>query len=592
MIALLATIALAQDAVSGGDVPDLNAQYFRSTADGQGLLWTDLARRGVHNQFAGRLVGHYTREPLVYQIDGGDKVALVESVTQADLVGAFAYDRFQVGAVLPIYLLSQGDITGNETGLGDLAVDGKVTLVDPTDSVPVGFGIQGRVMLPTATVAAPLGDPGLGWQLAAVADVDVTDRLLLAANAGVRGEPNVALENVTVNDSFDGRLAAHYLVVPDQDIGIAWELASRIGFPGDGAGAGTAMEWLLGGHGRIADSNATLRAGFGTGLTPGLGVPDWRLVIGLGWEPPQERDADGDGLVDDEDGCPTDPEDMDAFEDLDGCPEPDNDQDGVLDVADACVMEPEDRDGFEDENGCPDPDNDQDGILDVRDVCPVDAEDVDGYQDEDGCPDPDVPTTVMVVDPAGKVIELARCTVSGGGFEKEFKGALDVGLVPGFYTVSATATGFAKKEATFEVKEPNQVLELKLEPVVTKVVVSRERIDLKDNVYFDTGKATIQARSHGLLDDAVKILVDYPEIRKLRIEGHTDSRGSADSNLKLSQARAESVRQYFIDKGIDAARLTAIGYGEERPLDPANNAAAWTKNRRVDFFVEEWKDAE
>jgi len=591
MIALLATFALAQDVTNAGEAPDLNAQYFRSTADGMGLLWTDLARRGVHNQFAGRLIGHYTSEPLVYQVDGGDKIVLVDSVTQADLVGAYAYDRLRIGAVVPIYLLSQSQ--GNdETGLGDAALDARVTILDPQDSVPLGFGIQGRLALPTATVDAPLGDPGVGWALSAVADVDVTQRLLFAFNAGVKGAPNTPLENVTLNDSFDGRFAAHYLVAPQQDIGLGAELASRIGFPADGAGAGTALEWLLGGHGRIGDSNATLRAGFGTGITSGLGVPDWRLVVGIGWEPPFERDADADGIVDDDDACPTEPEDMDLFEDADGCPDLDNDQDGVLDVADVCVLEPEDRDGFEDDDGCPDPDNDQDGILDVRDLCPLEAEDVDDYKDDDGCPDLDLPTAVRIVDPDGKVIPLARATVTGGEFSLDFKGETEAGLVAGFYTVKAAANGFAAKESSFEVKDSDQVLELVLERVATKVVVTRDRIDLKDKVFFDTGKASIQKRSFELLDSAVQILVDYPEIRKLRIEGHTDSRGGAELNQTLSQSRAESVRAYFIEKGVDAARLSAVGYGEDRPIDPAKNQAAYTKNRRVDFFVEEWKDTE
>ena len=225
-------------------------------------------------------------------------------------------------------------------------------------------------------------------------------------------------------------------------------------------------------------------------------------------------------------------------------------------------------------------------------MCPLEAEDVDGYKDADGCPDLDLPTTLKVVDAEGQVIPLSRATVSSGDFTQAFKGEVQTGLVAGFYTVSASANGYATKEQSFEVKEADQVVTLVLDAVVTKVTVTRERIDLKDKIFFDTGKASIQARSNSLLDDAVQIMRDYPEIRKLRIEGHTDSRGSAASNQALSQARAASVLAYFVDKGIDAGRLSSIGYGEDRPLDPANNSAAWTKNRRVDFFVEEWVDVE
>ncbi len=133
-------------------------------------------------------------------------------------------------------------------------------------------------------------------------------------------------------------------------------------------------------------------------------------------------DSDHDGIADDVDKCPNEPEDKDGFQDADGCPDPDNDGDGILDAADKCPNDAEDFDGFQDEDGCPDPDNDKDGIPDVKDKCPNQAEDhkppfpndgcpsldddgdgipndkdkcpnekedKDGFQDDDGCPDPD-----------------------------------------------------------------------------------------------------------------------------------------------------------------------------------------------------------
>jgi outer membrane protein OmpA-like peptidoglycan-associated protein len=98
-------------------------------------------------------------------------------------------------------------------------------------------------------------------------------------------------------------------------------------------------------------------------------------------------DRDGDGLHDGVDGCPDDPEDVDGFEDADGCPDPDNDGDGIGDGEDDCPLRPEDFDGFADADGCPDPDNDGDGLLDADDACPTEAEVVNGVDDEDGCPD-------------------------------------------------------------------------------------------------------------------------------------------------------------------------------------------------------------
>ena len=98
-------------------------------------------------------------------------------------------------------------------------------------------------------------------------------------------------------------------------------------------------------------------------------------------------DRDGDGIPDDVDLCPNDPEDKDGFEDVDGCPDYDNDNDGIYDAQDQCPDQPEDRDGFMDMDGCPDEDNDKDGIADVDDACPNNPEVVNGYKDADGCPD-------------------------------------------------------------------------------------------------------------------------------------------------------------------------------------------------------------
>ncbi len=102
-----------------------------------------------------------------------------------------------------------------------------------------------------------------------------------------------------------------------------------------------------------------------------------------------ETDNDGDGVLDAMDKCPLKAEDRDSYEDADGCPESDNDKDGILDEKDKCPNEPEDSDGFEDEDGCPEFDNDKDGILDLADKCPLQSEDRDGFEDGDGCPDMD-----------------------------------------------------------------------------------------------------------------------------------------------------------------------------------------------------------
>ena len=115
---------------------------------------------------------------------------------------------------------------------------------------------------------------------------------------------------------------------------------------------------------------------------------DLEWTIGVSYKPIREpSDRDLDGLIDEVDGCPDEPEDVDSYQDSDGCPDPDNDADGILDGSDECPNDPEDMDGFEDADGCPDPDNDDDGILDGSDECPDEPETANNYQDADGCPD-------------------------------------------------------------------------------------------------------------------------------------------------------------------------------------------------------------
>ncbi|HEX7700757.1 MAG TPA: OmpA family protein [Kofleriaceae bacterium] len=248
-------------------------------------------------------------------------------------------------------------------------------------------------------------------------------------------------------------------------------------------------------------------------------------------------DRDGDGIKDNVDKCPDDPEDKDGFEDEDGCPDLDNDKDGIPDKTDKCPNEPEDKDGFQDEDGCPDPDNDGDGLFDKVDQCPNDAEDKDGFQDDDGCPDPD--------------------NDKDGFLDKDDKCPNEPGVAP---------DGCPRK--------------------YNLVVVTEKKIELKQTVFFDFSKASIKSVSFALLNDVAQAMADNPKI-KVEIGGHTDSVGNDAFNLKLSQLRAESVRTYLIKRGIDSNRMVPKGYGENVPIADNRTEAGRSQNRRVEFVITE-----
>ena len=181
-------------------------------------------------------------------------------------------------------------------------------------------------------------------------------------------------------------------------------------------------------------------------------------------------------------------------------------------------------------------DRDGDGILDNVDKCPDRPEDKDGFEDADGCPDPDNDKDT-VADTADK------CPNEPGPPDND---------------------GCPKK--------------------FQHIVVTQEKIELKQKIFFDTNKATIQPRSFSLLDEIGSVLKARPTMT-VRIEGHTDSRGTRAHNLKLSAARADSVRQHLVGLGIDPSRMESRGFGPDQPVETNKTAAGREKNRRVEFFI-------
>jgi outer membrane protein OmpA-like peptidoglycan-associated protein len=118
-----------------------------------------------------------------------------------------------------------------------------------------------------------------------------------------------------------------------------------------------------------------------------------------------------------------------------------------------------------------------------------------------------------------------------------------------------------------------------------QVVISGTTLQILDRVHFATGKAKIEKRSFGLLDQVAAVLNGHPELAKVEVQGHTDSRGAVATNMTLSQARADAVTRYLVGKGIAPERLRARGYGPEQPVEKNDTPAGREANRRVEFKV-------
>jgi peptidoglycan-associated lipoprotein len=108
---------------------------------------------------------------------------------------------------------------------------------------------------------------------------------------------------------------------------------------------------------------------------------------------------------------------------------------------------------------------------------------------------------------------------------------------------------------------------------------------LDENIYFEFDKSRLLPESKAVLRVKAEWLKANPEAQAI-IEGHCDERGTNEYNLALGDRRAQSAKTYLVDLGIAAERLTCISYGEERPLDPGHDEAAWAKNRRDQFVIE------
>ncbi len=254
------------------------------------------------------------------------------------------------------------------------------------------------------------------------------------------------------------------------------------------------------------------------------------------------KDTDGDGIYDKNDACP----EVAGLVAFNGCP--DTDADGIQDSADAC---PEVA-GIAELNGCPDADGD--GITDAKDACP----EVAGTKMMNGCPDTDGDGVADKDDKCPSVKgekANAGCpwadTDGDGVADKDDK--------------CPSVAGTAKNNGC---------------PEVSQGAVDKLNSYAK-TILFNSGKSSFQEKTFPVLQAITAILKEYPTA-KFSIEGHTDADGSEASNQKLSEDRAAAVKNYFIENGVDASRLSSQGFGESKPMDSNKTRAGKANNRRVE----------
>ena len=353
------------------------------------------------------LVTYLTKPFYVYDVPdpahptiGAERTKVVESLAAAQFTAAYGVSpKLQVGVNLPVIFALQGEglmpTTGKPscdtttqancltvTGLGDILVEGKYRLYKKGAlkiagigglTLPSSFGSSGSKFigddLPTLR-----GRMALQYELA-------NGKLSVGANGGFILRKPRTIYDSTIGPQLTWGVAAAGRITPR--FSVIAETYGRAGLPSFSLDA-SPLE-AEGGLRVYVTGAVAVVVGGGAGLVKGIGSPQSRFFLSLGYAP-DVRDSDGDGISNGRDKCPLIPEDKDGHDDEDGCPDDDNDGDRRPDATDKCPEQAEDLDGFDDDDGCPELDNDKDGIADLEDKCPMEPEDGKQPYPKDGCP--------------------------------------------------------------------------------------------------------------------------------------------------------------------------------------------------------------
>ena len=580
--ALAVTVFAAAPAsaqVAGFDLEriDLNPGASASLVTATG----DVMRKGA---WRASLVLHYERDPLVlYRLDTNERLgAVVGSRFTTHLMGAWTpLEWLEVGVQLPIVLGQGGDDLSSYgvappavVGLGTPWLTGRFAFLRESAGKPLDLAVQLGLGLPFGSAAAFTNATPLAFAPRVGAGRTVLKWLRLGGELGfmVRGSP-ASIAGTGVGSAFtfalSGTTKGH-------------ALRGEVTFRGTAAldKASFGGELLFGGRYQLTKWVEVFALG-GPGFGTLPGNPAFRIFAGVGVQPPFEPepvkvvqrcddsvsveelrskcstlDADGDGITNGADVCPR----VAGVAAAKGCPMPDTDDDGLTDDVDECQKEK----GLRERKGCPIRDADGDTVEDDVDACVNEA----GLVARKGCP-------IRDADKDGVEDEVDACVNEPGPVERKGCPLKDQ---DGDTVEDALDNCPTEKGEVDNAGCPKKVKQL--------VIITKDKLQILDKVYFATGKSQVLPRSFPLLDNVAQVLLAHPEIEVVRIEGHTDSQGVAAKNVKLSQDRADAVKAQLVKRKVPATRLKSVGYGPDKPTAPNDTPAGREQNRRVEFNIE------
>ncbi len=320
----------------------------------------------------------------------------------------------------------------------------------------------------------------------------------------------------------------------------------------------------------------------------------WIVLVFAAWA---VKDGDGDGLPDRADACPFEAEDADRYRDDDGCIDPpvvvrvDVVDNLGRPIADAAVVA---RSGARGASA-------RGGILFSMDPGPLEVQvEASGFGVRKERvvvgDDPESHVrlvlaplvrkgllTLVVRDTTGAAVAGASVSVDGAPpMSIHAPVTMDMAAGSHFIIVRAPGSGGARSVVDVPVEGEASHISILQPP---RVIIHRERIELTESIFFETGLADLRRESDPLLDEVALVVADHPEILRLSVQGHTDSRGDEAANQVLSEGRAAAVVNALVARGISKARLESVGFGESLALVPGDDETAWSKNRRVDLII-------
>ena len=516
--------------------------HYEPTPAGEQSFWVDHPwYDGGHNHVAVGLTLNDAHDPLVLGTPSGSSVSVISNQLIAHFDVAFSlFDRLLLSGSLPVTLYENGvpaaGVAPSGSALGDPRLGAMIRLVGQPMRDAFSLNLGADFWIPAGGADELAGDARVRVMPKLIA-AGYSHHVLWSALAAYQYRTQATLGAFTssvVGQELKTGVAVAYA---DRERGFSLGpeamIATNVSGPPSFKKASSSLEVLLGAHYRIMNT-VQLGAAIGMGFLGAPGTPEVRVLFRAAYAPRGERrpkDRDGDGIPDRDDACLSTAGVASDDPSVNGCPKrPDRDGDGVVGGSDHCPDQPAGPTPDPQRPGCPMPDSD---------VCSREATGPRGDSGKKGCPLKD----------------------------RDGDGVLD----------ADDACPDQSGKVTLE-REKNGC------PLVE---VKEDKIEIRQQLFFSSNSAEILPESIAVLEEVAQAINASPQIQRLSVNGHTDASGNAQRNRTLSLLRAESVRRLLVERGVDAARLEAHGFGGDQPLESNDTPEGRAKNRRVEFLIVE-----